>query len=124
MGQILTLSLDNALKSDCKARPSHLNEFTAFLKSHCVIEEGTGAYTPFYTLCSAFYIFLSKNKSNKFYTRYDFPQQMHNIVCSYQQVDPRIKYYGFTEGTDDKTYNGMTVWNVRIVSCPVFEIQN
>lgn len=113
MGQ--TCSLRAAIDADCKAREYQIDDMVAFIKAHCVIEEG--AYTPFYTFCSAYYSFLCTIKSYG-YTRYDFPTQVHNILRLYEKVDPRVKNRGFTEGVEWKTYDCMTVWNVRVVTCP------
>lgn len=113
MGQ--AFSLRAAIEADCKAKPHQIDDLSAFIKAHCVIEED--AYTPFYTFCSAYYSFLYAIKSYG-YTRYDFPLQVRNILLSYEQIEPRVKCRGFTEGVDSISYDCLTVWNIRIISCP------
>lgn len=112
MGQTLSFANTN---SKVKARDL-VEHLATFLKTHCEVADGE--YTPFYTLCSAFYTFLSMNNLKNQYTHYDLPGQILNLLRLYESIDPRVKCRGFTEGIDPKTYDCLTVWNVRIASSP------
>lgn len=108
------MSLSKAIEADTQVFVEHLDDFEGFLQAHCIVEDT--AHTPFYTLCSAYYLYLCANPTKRWYSRYNFPRHILKLVESYEQRNPQVRCSGFTQGVELETYNGLTVLNVRIVA--------